>query len=54
MKTDCKHGTLKSIGNRQWIQCDISNKACMFQRKKKKKRSVVFSANASQCKLRNE
>jgi len=53
MKIDCIHGTLKNIGKRQWIQCDITNKACMFQRYCIEKRKVVFSTNATQCKLRN-
>ena len=53
MSIDCPYGKLMRQGSRSWIQCEKNNMSCMFQRYCTYKRCVVFSTQATQCKLRN-
>jgi hypothetical protein len=52
MSIDCPYGEIKKQGQRTWIHCNKSGMSCMFQRYCVHKKCVVFSTQASQCKLR--
>ena len=51
---NCPYGEMIKQGSRSWIQCSKTNMSCMFQRYCTYKKSVVFSTQASGCKLRND
>ena len=53
MNKNCPYGELKHKGTRNWIQCNKTNQMCMFQRYCIKERKVVFTLEATNCKLRN-
>lgn len=54
MNVDCPYGEIQKQGQRTWIHCKKSGMSCMFQRYCVHKKCVVFSTQASQCKLRTD